>query len=320
MKSILAIVVLLTFSNPYFSQTDSLKIQPLDSLKTENTKTDSIQIEKESAWTFAASLGLNLSFTKHSNQTSTTTGGGFSTANAIDLTFNYAKKSIQSSNEIHWQFAFQKTDLDDTPLRKTLDDFNSLHDFSIGFSENNRWNVNLISKVNTVLLTSYEDGNMKDLTNSGAVQKFLNSYEVVLSPGIKYQPSKYLKISLSPYTYRFFGVTDPNIARTGLYIQEQDEQGNYKSSTNGKTGAEINIWYDRKIKKWLLIQYRLDIKSNDYKSIFEEGMMNGIFITKFKIIGNLYLTHRGVLRANLAQNPFKPPFTQTVMLTYSIQI
>jgi hypothetical protein len=82
-------------------------------------------------------------------------------------------------------------------------------------------------------------------------------------------------------------------------------------------GAEVNIWYDRKIKKWLDMQYRLGISSDYFNKIAKNGLMDGLFISKFKLIKNVSLSHRAILKGDISQKPFKPYYNQTILLGYS---
>lgn len=283
---------------------------------------DSTQTEeKEKPWEFTIALGLNLSHTLHVNPRPGASRPGFSTTDAFDLGANCKVGRFISTNEAHWQFSLYKSGAKGSPIQKSLDALNTLHDVSVGFSKTNRWNANVIAKITTGLLTSYNGDYLKDTTTlkTGPIQKFLNPYEIFLSPGIKFQPTKYLRVSLSPYSIRIYGLIDQKIADTGLYIESLTPDGkHYVKQITEQQGAVLNIWYDRKIKKWLQMQYRIDISSNYFDDAFQNGTLNGLFITKIKLIGNIYLTHRGTLKANLAEKPLKPNYSQVMTLSYAV--
>lgn len=304
------LVVLFLIPFYLFAQTDSTKT--VESVAEDTTA---------KAWEVSFNLGLNLSHTLQLNAKQNTGKEGFSTTNGIDLNLNYTKKKIISTNEFHWQFALYKAGLKQSFLQKTADELLSLHDFSLGLTNKNRWNINLIAKTGTSIIKSYKDGYLKDSVGGNIFQQFLNPYELVLAPGIKYQPSKYLRLSLSPFTVRLYGLTNQAIANTGLYISEKENDDvSFKKFISEKQGAELNIWYDRKIKKFITMQYRLGMKSNYAENILKNGTMDGLFITKIKLIKNIYLTHRATLKGDLTQKPFKPNYLQVVTLSYAMTL
>lgn len=315
MRFLLLIAVLI--HSAALSQTDTTKVVPTDS-----TKIEEITVEDTTtkAWEISLNLGLNLSHTLQVNGKPNAGKQGFSTTNGIDLSLNYTKKRVISTNEFHWQFSLYKAGMKSI-TQKTADELLSLHDLSLGFSDGNRWNINLIAKTNTGVFSTYKDGYFKDSTGGGLVQSMLNPYELILSPGVKWQPTKHIRISLSPYTFRIYGLINQAIANTGLYTQEQRPNGiDYITQIVEQQGAEVNVWYDRKIKKWLQMQYRVGIKSSYAEKILDNGTMDGLFISKLKLIGNIYLTHRATLRGTFEQKPFKPVYVQVITLSYAVTI
>ena len=313
----LLFLLALLINSVAFAQTDTTKVAALNSTKTEEI---AVEDTTTNAWEISLNLGLNLSHTLQVNGKPNAGKQGFSTTNGIDLSLNYTKKRVISTNEFHWQFSLYKAGLKSI-TQKTADELLSLHDLSVGFSEGNRWNINLIAKTNTGVFSTYKDGYFKDSTSGGLVQSLLNPYELILSPGVKWQPTKHIRISLSPYTFRIYGLINQAIANTGLYIQEQRPNGiDYITQIVEQQGAEINIWYDRKIKKWLQMQYRVGVKSSYAEKILDNGTMDGLFISKLKLIGNIYLTHRATLRGTFEQKPFKPVYVQVITLSYAVTI
>ena len=273
------------------------------------------------SWEFTAGINTNLSHTLLINPKPSSGKPGFSTTDGFDLSANYVKEGskFQMTNTLNWQFSLYQADLGKSPVQKATDEMNTFHDFSRGFTDKNKWNVNLILKTTTSIFTIFDGDFLSDVNNKGQIQKFLNPYEVIFSPGIKYQPNKYLKISLSPYSIRFYGTPDQQIADTGLYIQDMKDATHFKTFVSERQGAEMNIWYIRKIKKWLDMNYKLGISSNYFENLLKNGTANGLFITKIKLIGNIYLMHRAILKANFADAPFKPFYSQTVTLSYSVK-
>ncbi|MEO6134483.1 MAG: hypothetical protein ABIP35_04985, partial [Ginsengibacter sp.] len=63
--------------------------------------------------------------------------------------------------------------------------------------------------------------------------------------------------------------------------------------------------------------YRLGISSDYFTNIARNGLVDGLFITKVKLIKNVYLSHRASLKGDLAGKPFKPYYTQTILLSFS---
>jgi hypothetical protein len=244
----------------------------------------------------------------------------FSATTALDLGLDYSKEGnrFAMTNELHWTIALQKSGLTSaTHIQRVTDDLTTLHDFSFAISKNNKWNFNLIVKTNTSIFTIFDGDYFRDFNNNGKTQSFLNPYEITLSPGIKYQPNDYFRLSISPYSVSLYGLTSQQIANTGFYTQTFDVNNNYDLFVFKQLGAEINIWYDRKIKKWLEMQYRLGISSDYFSNIAKNGLMNGLFITKVKIIKNVSLTHRAILKGDFTSKPFKPYYNQVVLLSFA---
>ena len=65
------------------------------------------------------------------------------------------------------------------------------------------------------------------------------------------------------------------------------------------------------------MQYRLSLSSDYFEKFGKNGLMDGLFITRIKIIKDIYLTHRLELKNNLAGNLLKPYFNQSILLSYS---
>ena len=65
------------------------------------------------------------------------------------------------------------------------------------------------------------------------------------------------------------------------------------------------------------MQYRLGISTDYFSKVAKNGLMDGLFITKIKIIKNLFLSHRAIIKSNFADKPFKPYYTQTILLSYA---
>lgn len=276
--------------------------------------------EPQKAYTFTFSIGLNIGNVIEYNAPSGPDKKSFSGTSAIDLGFDYYKEASRfaMTNELHWNLAVQKSGLTGADrIQRANDELATLHDFSVTLSKNSKWNANLIVKSNTSIFTIYEGDTFKDYNQNGKIQGFANPYEAVFSPGIKYQPNDYFRLSLSPYSVSLYGLINQDIANTGYYTQTYDDNGNYDLFVFKQLGAEFNIWYDRKYKKWLEMQYRLSVSSDYFSEITKNGLMDGLFITKFKIIKNVSLAHRATLKGDFFQEPFKPNYKQTILLSFS---
>lgn len=280
-------------------------------------------VEKEAspkAWVFIFGIGLNVGNILEFNSSSGPDKKSFSATSALDLGLNYYKegKRFAMTNELHWTVAVQKSGLTSAAhIQRATDDFSTLHDFSYAMNKSNKWNFNLIAKTSTSIFTIFDGDFFKDYNNNGKIQGFLNPYDVTLSPGIKFQPNDYFRFSLSPYSINLYGLRSQQIANTGFYTQTFDTNGDYDLFVLKQLGAELNIWYDRKYKKWLDMQYRLGISSDYFARLAKNGLMDGLFITKIKLIKNVYLSHRAILKANFTQKPFKPYYNQTVLLSFA---
>lgn len=276
--------------------------------------------EPQKAYTFTFAIGLNVGNVLEYNAPSGPDKKSFSGTSAIDLGFDYYKETSRfaMTNELHWNLAVQKSGLTGADrIQRANDELATLHDFSVTLSKNSKWNANLIVKSNTSIFTIYDGDTFKDYNQNGKIQGFASPYEVVLSPGIKYQPNDYFRLSLSPYSVSLYGLTNQDIANTGYYTQTYDDNDNYDLFVFKQLGAELNIWYDRKYKKWLEIQYRLSVSSDYFSEITKNGLVDGLFITKFKIIKNVSLAHRATLKGDFFQESFKPNYKQTILLSFS---
>lgn len=221
-------------------------------------------------------------------------------------------------NELHWNLSIQKSGISNTDhIQRVGNELVTLHDFSYSINKNSNWNVNLIVKNSTSIFTIYDGDYFKDYNNNGKIQGFLSPYEIVLSPGIKYQPNDYFRLSFAPYSVSLYGLTSQQIANTGYYTQTFDSNNDYDLFVFNQLGAELNILYDRKYKKWLEMQYRLGISSDYLSKTSMSVLIEGLFITKFKIYKNISLSHRAILKGDFLENPFKPYYKQTILLGYS---
>lgn len=279
-----------------------------------------LEEEPEKSCQYSFALGLNLSNIMEFNAASGPDKKSFSATTALDLGLDYHKEGSRfaMTNELHWNFAVQKSGVSGSDrIQRVSDDLSSLHDLSFMLGKNSKWNANLIVKNSTSVFTIYDGDYFKDYNGNGKIQGFLSPYQVVLSPGIKYQPNDYFRLSLSPYSVSLYGLTSQQIANTGFYTQTFDANGDYDLFVFEQLGAELNVWYDRKYKKWLEMQYRLGFSSDYFSNTDATILMEGMFITKIRIFKNMYLTHRAILKGDLLDSPLKPYYKQTVLLSFA---
>lgn len=297
-------------------ETNLAQNKALQAIEKNNAETDTVI----SPFQFTVGIGLNMDNILEFNSNNGPDKKSFSATSALDLGLNYYKEGnrFAMTNELHWTLSVRKPELDkDSYFQRVTDELTTLHDFSYAMSKNNSWNFNLITKINTSVFTIYDGNYFKDYNNSGKIQAFLNPYEVTFSPGIKYQPNNFFRLSISPYSFSLYGLTDQKIANTGYYTETYNSNNDYALFVFKKLGADVNIWYDRKFKKWLTMQYRLGFSSDYYTNFLKNGLMDGLFITKFKILKNISLTHRGILKGDFSSKPFKPYYLQTIMLSFT---
>jgi hypothetical protein len=69
-----------------------------------------------------------------------------------------------------------------------------------------------------------------------------------------------------------------------------------------KKGVELNIWYDKKVKKWLEMKYRLGVSSDYLSQIAVTGLLDGLFISKIRISKILVLYTEDFSKAILLHN------------------
>jgi hypothetical protein len=308
------------------SLTDSVKYNHFDSnlvnhpyFKAETNATTG-QDEIVKAWQFPVAIGLNIGNILEFNSASGPDKKSLSATLAFDAGFNFYKETsrLAMTNELHWTIGIQKSGLTSgTHIQRVSDDLSTLHDFSYAMNLRNKWNFNLIVKTTTSVFTIFDGDFFKDFNGNGKSQGFLSPYQVILSPGIKFQPNNYFRLSMSPYSISLYGLVSQQIANTGYYTQTYDINNNYDLFVFKQLGAEVNIWYDRKIKKRIEMQYRLGISSDYFSHIANNGLMDGLFITKLKLVKDVYLTHRAILKADLTGKPFKPYYNQTILLSFA---
>lgn len=306
------------------SQIDSTKLNAYDNdLATHfllgNAPQEQAQ-QNPKPWQGNASIGLTIGNILEFNAP----GGGnkksFTGSTSIDATTRYRKegKRLEMSHELHYLLSILKPGFSSgVHLQKAGDALNTLHDISYAFGKSKKWNFNLITKTTLALFTTYNNDNFKDYALSGRKQAFLSPYDVTISPGIKYQPNQYLRISASPYSFNLYGIKHHDVRIKGIYITDVDAAGNYKNFLFKRLGAEVNVWFDKSVKNWLMMQYRVGVSSNYFERIARNGLLNGQFYTKIKIIKNIYLDHRAVLNADFSVAPLKPYFNQAILISYA---
>ncbi len=284
-------------------------------------KTKSVTEEAvQKNWRFTFGIGLNVESILEFNNTFGSDKKSLSGTCSIDAGVNYSKTGSRfaMTNEAHYIFGLQKPGFSSTDhLQKVTDDINFLQDLSLAIGKTKKWNLNVISKTATSFFTIYKGDYFKDYTSLGKSRAFLSPYDVTISPGIKWQPNPYLRVSISPYSFNLYGVKNQQVSNTGVFITELDAAGNYKKNLFKRLGAEVNFWYDRQVRKWLDIQYRLGISSSYFEKLAKNGLMDGLFITRVKLVKDLYLTHRATLKGDFAASPFKPYYNQSILLSYS---
>lgn len=298
----------------------TITLQPQNAILQSNTTITEQANPQQKNYSFGYAFGITLgNFLEFNNPTSADKKS-FSIASSLDLNYRYNKPNatITMSHELHYTFGVQKESLGNTSnLQRVQDDLTTLHDISVKIKRNSKWNINVIAKFNTSLFTIYDGDYFTDVNNLGRIKNFLSPYSLSIAPGIKYDVSNALKISLSPYSFEMFGVSNNEIRNKGIYITDVDALGNYKKSIIRKQGLEFNFWFDKTIKDWLEMQYRLSINSDYAGGLGKNAIMDGLFLTRAKIFKNIYLTHRATLYNNLSGNLLKPYFTQSIQLSYN---
>lgn len=290
------------------------KIKVVDTLAT------TVQQPKENPWRFTAAIGVNLGSILEFNNPTSTDKKTLSLNTSLDLGLNYRKpdRRFEMTNELHYLFGIQKEGLSSgTHLQRVQDDLATLHDISFGLRKKNTWNFNIIVRASTSVFEIFDGDYFKDFTALGRIKGFASPYDVTVSPGIKYQPSQSFRVSQSPYSFRLSGVKNREIANKGIFISDLDASGNYKNFLYKRLGAEVNFWFDKRVKEWLDMQYRLSFSSDYFEKFGKNGLMDGLFITRVKIIKDIYLTHRLSLSSDVAGNFWKPHFNQNIMLSYT---
>jgi hypothetical protein len=286
--------------------------------KTKLVTEEIIPVQKN--WKFILGIGLNVESIIEFNNPFGSDKKSLSGTCSIDAGVNYSKAGSRfaMTNEVHYIFGLQKPGFTSTDhLQRVTDDINFLQDLSLAIGKTKKWNFNVIAKASTSFFTIYNGDYFKDYTSLGKAKAFVSPYDVTISPGIKWQPNKHLRISISPYSFNLYGVKNQQVSNTGVFITDLDASGNYKKNLFKRLGAEVNFWYDRQIRKWLDVQYRLGISSNYFEKIAKNGLMDGLFITRVKLIKNFYLTHRATVKGDFSMSPFKPYYNQSIFLSYS---
>lgn len=311
MKSLIQIFLLnlLTFS--LLAQADSLQV-------------DSTQVEEEVApsWEKSFGLGLSLSHTLNINAPANSASKeGFGSTVSIDAVLNYIKEKSRFTmrNDLSWTMALYKAN-GQIPTQNTSDILLTNHDFSLTFRKGGNWYFNTIFNTETSVLSLFENNYLQDQNALGPIQSFLNPYAVTINPGIKYETGKGLGISISPYVLKIRGVTSQAIADKDIFFQDQDNRilsdGHYKKMFQEQLGAGLQIWYTKKFGKWISINYKIITNSNYLENIFKNGTITGQFTTNLFVYKGFGITHKGLLKGNFTQLPFKPFYNQVVVLSY----
>jgi hypothetical protein len=292
-------------------------------LKRKKVKTVEAVDQNEAAekpWKKTMAIGVNLGNVLEFNNPSGTDVKNISFTTSLDLGLNYRKpgKKLEMTNELHYLFGFQKANLSSgAHLQRIQDDLNTLHDLSLGLGKTNKWNFNLIVRTATSLFIIYDGDYFKNYTTLGKIKSFASPYDITVSPGLKYQPTQSFRISLSPYSFNMYGVKNNEVSTKGIFITDLDASGNFKNFLFKRLGAEVNFWFDKSIKQWLEMQYRLSFSSDYFEKIGKNGKMDGLFITKVRIFKDIYFTHRANIKSDLAVNFLKPYYSQTILLSYA---
>jgi len=272
------------------------------------------------SWYHTVTFGINLGNVLEFNNPSGVDRKNFSLNTSLDLGLNYRKEgnAFAMTNELHYILGFQKEGLKKTDhIQSYQDNFISLHDMSKGFGSGKKMNFNLILKTTLSIFTVYDGYYLRDYNSLGRIKAFGSPYDIIVSPGLKYQANKSLRISVSPYSFQLYGIRNMEIANKGLYITEKDTDGKYKHFLLNRLGAEANFWFDKRVKEWLEMQYRLSFSSDYFGNFGKNGLMDGFFITKIKLVKDIYVTHRATLKSNLAVNFLSPYYNQVIMISYS---
>lgn len=309
-----------TMQNVTTTFADTTTLQQSSSLPQSNTANIAENNNAAKNYSFNYAFGITLGNFLELNNPTSTDKKTFSIASSLDINYRYNKPNafITMSHELHYTFGVQKESLGNTSnLQRVQDELATLHDISFRIKRNSKWNINLIAKFNTSLFTIYDGEYFTDVNNLGRIKNFLSPYSLSIAPGIKYDASNALKISLSPYSFEMYGVKNTEISNKGIYITDVDGLGNYKKSIIRKQGLEFNFWFDKTVKDWLEMQYRVSINSDYAGGLGKNAIMDGLFLTRAKVLKNIYLTHRATLYNNLAGNLLKPYFTQTIQLSYN---
>jgi hypothetical protein len=295
------------------------------SVKSENKKKSKAEKQAENSsgekfWQFSFAYGINLGNILEFNNPAGPDKKNFTLNTSVDLALNYRNpnRKFGMTNEIHYLLGIQREGLTSGNYSQIIQDqLTTFHDFSVGLGKKNKFNVNLILKSTNAVFNQYDGYYFKDVNNLGLIQAFASPYNIIVSPGFKYQPSMFFRISVSPYSFQLYGVKNLEIANKGIYITEMDQAGKYKRFQFNRQGAEVNFWLDKQVKEWLTMQYRLSFSSDYITNFGKNGLMDGFFITKIRIVKNIYLTHQATIKSDLAVNFLSPHYNQMILVTFS---
>lgn len=289
--------------------------------KSVDSNTSSSEPSQTKYASFHANIGLAIgNFLEINSLAGTGDKTSFSLNGSLDLMYNYDNPNsiFNTSHEAHWTIGFQKESLGTgSDLQRSQDDVQTLHDIALAFTKKKKWRVNTIAKFSTSIFTIFDNNYFKDLSGNGRIQSIMSPYNLILSPGIQYQPVEPLKISVSPYSTELYGVTSDVVSSKGNYITELDGSGNFKKLITKRQSLEFNIWFDHRIKDWIEFQYRLGIMSNYQLGFLNNGAAEGLFITRLRIIKNVFLSHRLMLQSDIFNNLSNPYLSQNIQLSYT---
>ncbi|MFY7965269.1 MAG: hypothetical protein ACOVO1_10260, partial [Chitinophagaceae bacterium] len=193
--------------------------------QTANQPTNNTTTPEEKNYSFNYAFGITLGNFLEFNNPTGIDKKGFSLTASLDLNYKYFKPNalVNMSHELHYTFGVQRESLSSgSNFQRVQDDLLTLHDFSIRIKSNSKWSINTIAKFASSIFTVYDGEYFKDVTGLGKIKAFNSPYSLSIAPGIKYDFSSALKVSLSPYSFELYGVQNDEIRNKGIFITDVD--------------------------------------------------------------------------------------------------
>jgi len=158
-------------------------------------------------WNFSGLTSLNFNQSMFSNWAS----GGTPTLSGTFIGKyygNYKKEKVSWNNNLNILFGLLKEQDEDLKKNEDLLSLNSI----FGYEAAKKWQYSLLFSFNTQFVEGYDSD-----IDSLKISNFMAPAYMVISPGMKYAPSEFFYLQISPITLKSTFVMDQELANIGAF-------------------------------------------------------------------------------------------------------